>query len=233
MDSIVRVQSIFSEAKIREQIEWVNYWLDNSSNDKRILLIGDSTSRMVRSTLEKVVDMPVDFIGSSSHMLDEFLLRQIEFFFEMSPYSYEMIHIQIGGHGIESMPMNIDIQAFYEDYKEQYRFVLRYLKSKGKIVIVGTTTQIVLYNNDRNPILKKIYNHLHSAKSEVPDSKYEAGIVRRNQIVKELAIEENVACNDLYNHLLAETCNMRHVDHVHYEKKSKKYIARKIAGYLK
>ena len=52
----------------REQIEWCNFWYDNAVNSdaKRILIIGDSTARMVRSTLSKLLGRPVDLFATSS-----------------------------------------------------------------------------------------------------------------------------------------------------------------------
>lgn len=49
----------------REDIEWSNYWIDNADKEteQRILLIGDSTMRMVRSTFAKMAKIPVDMWG--------------------------------------------------------------------------------------------------------------------------------------------------------------------------
>lgn len=232
MDSIVRSASVYREKAYKEEVEWLNFWIETCDKKNRILLIGDSTSRLVRSSLAKLTDMPVDFIGSSSHMLDEYLLRQIEFFFELVPYDYVMIHIQLGCHGIESLPEEVDKDLFYQEYKEQYGNVIRYLQKKAKCVVLGTTTQIVKYSPPKNPILSKIYMHFHPVKSEIPDPAYECDIIRRNSILKELAEEFHIECDDLYSYLADSELKFRHVDHVHYEKKAKMYIAKKIASYL-
>lgn len=231
---INRIHSTFFQRKIREEIEWTNYWLDNRYNNiqKHILLIGDSTSREIRSTLARISETPVDFIGSSSHVLDELLLNQIEFFFEMSDFEYKMIHIQLGCHGILSLPNDIDLEQFYLDYKEQYRRLILFLKTKSPKIVLGSATQIVKYPDMKNSILNKIYNHIHSAKSEIPDMRYEIGIVQRNKIVKELCEEEHVQFDDLYSYMLSEGRKIRHIDHVHYEKNARILLANRVMTFI-
>lgn len=67
----------------REDIEWPNFWIDraNDNSSKRILLIGDSTSRMIRSTFSKISGSPVDLLATSSALHDELFINQINAFF--------------------------------------------------------------------------------------------------------------------------------------------------------
>lgn len=237
MDKIIRVESKYRKRKIREKIEWANYWMDKDhdkldTKNKRILLVGDSTSREIRSTLTRVAKMPVDFIGSSSHVLDELLLRQIEFFFEFNDFHYEMIHIQFGCHGIESLPEGTDLESFYNEYRQQYLEVLKFLKKHCKILVAASATQIVKYPYQMNNVFCRIYNKIHIAAMEKADPVYEADIVMRNTIVNSICSDLSIPFNDLYMFMLETGKHMRHIDHVHYEKKAKKLIANRVLSFI-
>ncbi len=228
---IKRVSHTFELASCYEETEWLNYWIDHADkkDSRRILLIGDSTSREYRSTLAQRYGHSVDFIGLSSIFLDEFCLREIELFFEFQKIPYELIQVQIGCHQIENMAPSWDRQAFYEAYRQQYAYVMDFLKQHTKRLVLATTTPIVLLNAPSNPVIRRLYNRLHSYKNERIDPKYDTDIQIRNQIVRELAAN-GIGLNDLY--LLMSQLHMRHVDHVHYEKKSKKVIAESVLSFL-
>lgn len=86
----------------REDIEWSNFWIDraNVNSSKRILLIGDSTSRIIRSTFSKILGCPVDLFATSSALHDELFINQINAFFNQSKYKYETIFVQLGHHAV-------------------------------------------------------------------------------------------------------------------------------------
>lgn len=67
----------------RETTEWSNFWYDqaNDSSEHRILLIGDSTVRMVRSQFAKMINCPVDMLGTSSGLHDILFVEQVNAFF--------------------------------------------------------------------------------------------------------------------------------------------------------
>ncbi len=228
---IKRVAHPFDIASYYEETEWLNYWIDHAGkkDEKRILLIGDSTSRDYRSTLARLYGHSVDFIGLSSIFLDEFCLRQIELFFDFQTIPYELIQVQIGCHQIENMSIQWDKQKFYEAYKQQYANVIEFLKLRTKKLVLATTTPIVKFNVPYNPVLKRLYVKVHSYKSEYLDSVYDSDVRIRNEIVRELAVS-GIGLNDLYE--LMNKLNMRHVDHVHYEKRSKKVIAETVLSFL-
>ena len=231
---IERIEHPFNIIKSYEKIEWLNYWLDqanavNHNNGRRILLIGDSTSRAYRSELADLYKNPVDYIGVSSIFLDEFCLREIELFFEFQTEPYELIQIQIGCHGIENMPVEWDKGEFYKCYEKQYKKVIDFLQTRTKKIVLATTTPIVRYNPEQKMILKKIYNKLHLYKSEKIDYDYETDITIRNQIVKSL-VKDGIVLNDLYELMLKH--KMKHIDHIHYEKRSNRIIAESILKHL-
>lgn len=84
----------------RENTEWANFWYDCAcdSTKKRILMIGDSTVRMIRSTFSEVYGIAVDMIGSSSNLHDVLFKAQIDAFFASKKYSYDAVFIQLGHH---------------------------------------------------------------------------------------------------------------------------------------
>lgn len=86
----------------REDIEWSNFWIDkaNAYSSKRILLIGDSTSRIIRSTFSRISGCPVDLLATSSALHDELFINQINAFFNQSKYKYETIFVQLGHHAV-------------------------------------------------------------------------------------------------------------------------------------
>ncbi len=85
MDTIARAAHHIDCGKRREKIEWLNYWWSSADADapKRYLLIGDSISRQYRGKLETISGVPVDYIGTSSFVLDERFLKEIEAFFDL------------------------------------------------------------------------------------------------------------------------------------------------------
>ena len=86
----------------REPIEWSNFWWDSADKEteKRYLLIGDSTIRMVRHSLADSLHCPVDMIGSSSNLDDILFVSQVDAFFCSAFYrKYDAIFVQMGHHG--------------------------------------------------------------------------------------------------------------------------------------
>ena len=63
-----------TKRKDRESIEWTNaWWADANTNNRRGILIGDSTTRQLRGKVEKLLKnfYAVDLFASSfSYMMD-------------------------------------------------------------------------------------------------------------------------------------------------------------------
>ena len=237
---VERVSSNINKIKYREKVEWVNYWYSNSLYNenhlqKRILMIGDSLSRQYRTNLEEITGIPVDFIGVSSLVFDELFLKSIENFFELNPRKYLLINIQIGVHGIVELTAKEEKKEFYKLYKEQYKKIIDFLRDKtGKIVLSNSTEVIKAPSKDNtNKYIFTLWKHFHFKRSEVVDQLYEKELNVRNKIVKDLAIECNVELNDLNEVMKSERKKFKHIDSIHYEKKSKKYFAKKLSEFLK
>lgn len=53
-----RPEYLICKKSAREKLEWVNFWIDQSNEEnvkKRILLVGDSTSRVIRRTMSEAL----------------------------------------------------------------------------------------------------------------------------------------------------------------------------------
>ena len=83
---------------VREDTEWVNYWYDKAKEDDpdRLLMIGDSTARMIRSTFSSVYGHPVDLFGTSAGFQNPMFWKQLESFWDV--YTYKAAYVQIGIH---------------------------------------------------------------------------------------------------------------------------------------
>lgn len=88
----------------RESLAWSNTWIDKVSdnNTKRILLVGDSTARMIRSTMSAYLNCPVDLIASSYSLHDEMFANLLDGFFSTSSNSYDTIFVQMGSHNLKT-----------------------------------------------------------------------------------------------------------------------------------
>ena len=142
----------------REELEWSNVWIDsaNAKNSKRILLIGDSTVRMIRSTFAKKVKCPVDMIGSSSRLDDILFINLIDSFFDDSLYKYDCIFLQLGHHG----RTNRKGGKFNEDDLNQFENGLKalifFLQQFSNNIIVESIFDSVITNNILNKLQKKL-----------------------------------------------------------------------------
>lgn len=229
-----RVKKRIDYAPYREKIEWANYWWDNAYEERkdRILLIGDSTSRAFRSTLAQYLKRPVDFMGSSSTVTDELFIKELETFLSVKEYSYDAVHVQLGSHGIVAEGGQKLPQDYYDYYAASYEDMVCFLKEKCEKIVLATATQVIISKKIKSPILKRLYAHFHTKKSEHIDEQFEAGIQIRNKIVCDIAKKHGLEVNDLYRYMNQEGSKFRHIDHIHYEKKAKMFIAKRVADYL-
>lgn len=89
------IENISNIYSYREGCEWSNFLFDRATDEKskRYLIIGNSTARMVRSTFAKLMQAPVDMLGTSSAIDDELFVNQIDAFFNNSLYRYDAIFV--------------------------------------------------------------------------------------------------------------------------------------------
>lgn len=143
----------------RERTEWSNTWIDKASDDidNRILLIGDSTSRLIRSTMASVTGRPVDMIGSSFAIDDELFVNLIDSFFLNTIYKYNTIYIQIGTHSLYGKEGRIFGEKDYNDHYRNLNVLIDYLKQYTDNIVLETCYLTVTKKiNVKSSIMKDI-----------------------------------------------------------------------------
>lgn len=224
--------------KQREDVEWGNYWWSDASNNrcnnKRYLLIGDSTSRSYRSELEKVLRAKVDFFGTSARISDIMFWKQLECFLSFDEYQYDGIQIQLGYHGI-CLEQDDKANAL-EIWEGAYETLVQKLKKRTTNIVLASATHTVIFPNRRQMSIFEymIYKwklKMYGAKAEIKDFEKNAIIQLRNEKVKEIALNNNLKFLDLYNLMIDS--NFRHIDGVHFEDSHKAYIVELVANELR
>lgn len=237
----IRFSSEFTDdyAPYREKIEWANYWWDEafSPSARRILMIGDSGSRFYRRTVADMLDCAVDFFGTSSAITDSIFQKELEMFFAVEEYHYDLIHMQIGVHGIVpegEQSLLDDYPNYYKFYERDYRRLILYLMDKCDRLVLATITPVVVWKPIKNPFISKVFTRLHRKSMETIDERFDRGIRIRNEILKKIADEYNIPVNDLYSAMsTGEGKCLRHIDHIHYEKAAKNLFANRLIQYYR
>lgn len=237
------VSPSYDGLKGRESIEWANFWYSQSNAipqpSGRILLIGDSTARMVRSTFERQQEVPVDMIGSSCGLHDILFLRQVDAFFTSASYRYTAIFIQMGHHSIRGESGELYGVDDYKRFRQDYVGLIDYLKQFSDNIILLTNflnvtpippkfDSIVL----NIPIL--LYRKIFGEKI---DYSWSDIVIRKNEIIEEIAKTAGLKFCDIDKYM-REGCNglfprFIHKDHIHYwGRKAKCAIVKEYAKYL-
>ena len=114
-----------------ENTEWSNFWYDNanSNSQHRILLIGDSTVRMVRSKFAKMANCPVDMLGTSSGLHDLLFVQQVNAFFSSVSYKWDLIYVQLRHHSRINEFGNPYEKADYGLFEREFEQFTEYLNS--------------------------------------------------------------------------------------------------------
>lgn len=227
----------------REAIEWGNTWIDNanetnSNKSKRYLIIGDSTARMVRSTLAKLLNAPVDLIGSSSALDDELFVNQIDGFFNNISYKYDVIFVQMGHHSRTGKNGEVYSEKDYEKFKKDLISLLTYLRQHCDKIVLETVFSSVLPAKI-NKIEKRIFGHrLHrylfklGIRKEIRDNDINSVTDKKNGIIREVAKSSEFKLFFLDIDELISKQHFLHTDHIHYENAAKQFIAKKMCDAL-
>lgn len=215
----------------REQIEWCNFWYDNAvkSDAKRILIIGDSTARMVRSTLSKLLGRPVDLFATSSSIDDILFKRQLNSFFCSYFTKYSTIFVQVGHHGRKGKNGDKYTNEDYIKYRSDLIALIKFLKQFSNNIVVESIFDSV------KP--KSIFQFL-LCKIGLIDEEYddEINIVTRqkNEIIKQLS-KSDVFSDIVFLDINSIIKNHRFIrtDHIHFENKAKLFIAKQMERLVK
>lgn len=211
---------IYNGLSGRECLEWSNFWYDctDKETDKRWLLVGDSTARMVRSTMASELNIPVDLFGSSSAIDDELFVNQIDAFFRNSLYRYNCIIIQLGHHSRIGKDGKDYCDRDYDKFKHDLQLLVTYLRQYCSNVVLMTVFHSVIPLKGR---FLNFLNRLHIL-NEKPDVSVNFIKNKKNIIIKDVATTLNVPFIDINAYM--ESTSFRHVDHIHYENKAKVVI---------
>ncbi len=224
-DYIINGSSILNE---REEIEWVNVWRDKANEEcsERILLLGDSTSRIVRSALSEYLKIPVDLLATSFGLHDELFINQLDCFFMAKEYHYSSIFVQIGHHamytsGGEGYMQETDYQIFESDFRK----LLQYLQQFTEKVIVESVLYSVFPN--KRTLINRLLRPKEAYNDEVNCRKE-----RKNMIMKKVSEEMGIAYCDINRIMMEKGAYYRHFDDIHFEERAKPFIAGEMAKYL-
>ncbi|NUP98464.1 MAG: SGNH/GDSL hydrolase family protein [Armatimonadetes bacterium] len=178
----VAVMSAGSALPPRENIEWANFWFENTNDQKlpRVLLLGDSITwqyrPLVAERLKGIAN--VDALATSKAISDPAFLKEVAY--ATADYPHAVIHLNNGLHGWQVTP---------EEYEAGLRALLAQLRAacpESRLVWASST-----------PVASK-------AEGVKLDEGANAVIVARNAIAQRVAEELGLPVNDLYAVVLGE-----------------------------
>lgn len=224
------IEDVHDNISGRERLEWSNFWYDSTNKDvsRRILLIGDSTVRMVRSTFAEKTGYAVDMLGVSSGMHDVFFQSQVDAFFCSTKYKYITIFVQIGHHSRVG-----DYGETYteEDYSRFYRdmnALVTFLKQYCDNIVMLSVFFSVIPPKSYPGIIGSIAFRLRHYFPEIYDETVNVVKKQKNAIICQIAKERGLPFCDI-NQIVMDTSKGRknrfiHEDHIHLEKSAKSFI---------
>lgn len=196
----------------REEIEWTNCWWSNANKKKeRILLVGDSVLRNIRGCFEKLLlgYYAVDLFATSLFINDYLFWKHLKLFLDTSEYDYRFVIIQYGvQHGWHFKC--VDNIRDSDNFRIKYVELLILLKKICSNNILMSGNSIVLQAQ-----LNKI------------DIAADREIVCRNEIIKDVGLQNNWKIFDLYSivHNAIKEYEFKYLDCVHLEKNAYYYIS--------
>lgn len=208
---------IFNVKEEREAIEWTNTWWSEANTDnRRGLLIGDSTTRQLRGSIEVLLtnSYAVDLFAASFSIHDKRLSDWISLLFKDNEYQYDFIVLNYGGHHGFSRLCSGSLEE-YEAYRENYTELLEYLLKRCEKVICVTGTSEVL-----------------DTEIGTIDQDIEQEIIVRNRIVREAADANCVDMFDLYSLMRDKMDVFTYVDRQHFNRSADYFISYHLVGFL-
>lgn len=201
----------------RENIEWVNNWRAEANVEiRRCLLIGDSTTRQLRSSIEFLLKdvYAVDLFAASFSIFDEQLFDNLKTFLKRNEYVYDVMVLHYGGqHGFSRRC--IESKQTRKSYYKQYKKLTNYLHRKcEKIVIVTGTSQTL------------------DEDMEVIDEIIEKEIIVRNEIIKDIARRYQYKVFDLYTLTKENRNDCKYFDRNHFTRDTDWFISYSLLTFM-
>ena len=225
------IGEVLNGKEYREKIEWTNTWIDNApppecqetiDSQQRLLIIGDSTARMVRSTLARVLKCPIDLVATSANIYDEMFVNLVDTFFNNNLYQYNIIFVQLGQHGRIGVDGGEFTDSDLARYKGNMISLLNFLKQYCSCIIVETIYDAVLIPTTK---LQKWLIKLH-IKKEVKDANINAVTQAKNGVLPSVCRDTNCFYLDINSFMNSQ--RYIHVDHIHFEQNAKTVIAQRM-----
>ena len=219
-----------TELAEREDIEWSNFWWDraNEHPNHRILLMGDSTARMIRSTLAEMSGKPVDLFGTSSALHDSLFINQMDCFFKSTEYQYDLAFVQFGHHAELGFGGGFYKDEDWKVFEEEFRVFLQYLSQNVQRIVVESIFYTVIPTKFiGGEMVQKISRKLLRPKEVFDEVTNERKRIK-NEKMFQIAEEMGIQTLDINQYMLTEGAQFRHKDHIHYEDSARKFICRKM-----
>lgn len=209
------LESVNYELYGREDVEWSNFWYDSANKkcDKRILMIGDSTARMVRSKFAKKISLPVDLLGTSSGLHDILFCSQVEAFFERG-VKYDVAFIQLGNHSRQNDYGKPYTNDDYDRYRKDLVALVTFLKQFCNRIILETIFLCVIPLNN----VASWFERITRIKLEKWDPVINNNTKRKNLVIKGVASELGLELLDINEAMINK--NYMRTDHIHFEKRA-------------
>lgn len=209
------LESVHDNIVGREDIEWSNFWFDKANQDskQRILLVGDSTARMVRSRLAKALSLPVDLFGTSSGLHDALFCSQIDAFFECGR-RYDAIFVQLGNHSRINKDGDLYEATDYERYERDLRALITFLQQFSERIILETVFFCVHPLGAFSSWLEKVTR----IKLEKYDETINCNTRRKNRAIMRVAADMHLELLDINDIMMKG--NFMRVDHIHFERRA-------------
>ncbi len=234
------IESTHDLIPARERLEWSNFWYDDTNKEvtHRILLVGDSTARMVRSTLAKMTGCTVDLLGTSSGLHDILLAKQMDIFFVSERYKYDIIFVQLGHHSRIGEEGETYGEEDYARFARDYVTLLDYLSQFSEHVVPMSVFYSVVPHHYHFKLgtLRRVENFFRRRRPEQYDQSVNTVKAGKNEIIARIAAERGMSYFDINGHMLELAKSPKtvclHTDHVHFEEKAKQVIAKEYCRYL-
>ena len=218
----------------RESVEWSNFWYDQADApyQKRILMIGDSTSRVIRRKLSEMMNCPVDLFATSAAFRDIFFWNQPECFFKDSIYSkYDFITIWLGNHSRINEKGNGSFEQHdYDRLAIDFQRLIEYISNFDAKILVMSSLYMVKPWKQRYPKEAFLRRKFNIWPAEVYDEQENEIARRKNDIIEKVSKENGIAFFDMANFMMFT--KYRHLDHIHYENAANSIMCKKIKEQL-
>lgn len=229
------ISRLHNNPKGREETEWANFWYSVANREEKgkILLIGDSNGRKIRSILEYMSGKHVDFFGTSAGLHDMLFHSQLQAFFStISEFYYDYIYVWVGYHSLINDEGDKYGDEDYIKFENDIIKLIDILRCYSTSIILCSALFPVIKKDHQN-LIDRIWFHLKPLCrmfKENIDWNDSSVIEKKNQVLEEIANKTDLMFCDINNYMLGRSQRYKtrcvHYDRIHYEGKAYPYIVR-------